>query len=620
MWDFSYELPAFFLLMIVFSAFHTLPRVPSIKNRFFSVTIWICGLTAFFNFISAWVDDNPGVVIFPVFIAVNTAYYLFFVARGFAIFYLYLILTDLLKSKGGRWIFWLAFAAAETAACFLIVNGSYFVLDMENYAIESGYVQLDILQMLLCVAMLITAVSGRKNISRRQFHCLVSGVIIDLIVALYDIFYPYILLSDMMSVIVLLLMYLAFLNPSIYFDREVGIFNFDGMKFMLGADGLKGRGVIAFSLKNLSVMREIYSVETVTGTLRGIGQELLSIPLASAYYLGEGCFAVFTENQKDADSLIETLIDRFHDRWVFGPSEIYYDAAFLKVTTEIPPVSYEQMRHSFEHVLENAHRDDVVIIDDDLVHSIRNENSIYDILKNSIRSDDVKMYLQPIVDASTEKLVGAEALARLRDEKMGLIPPSEFISVAEQTGLISELGEQMFVKACAFMETNEVPEVAWINVNVSPAQFNNISLSDQFLKIARKMGISQNVMHLEITETAYTSSRTLQQRAEAFTEKHFRIVLDDFGSGYSNLSRVITCPFSNVKLDMSFVWSCFEKKSEILKETIHLLHSMGFTVTAEGIETKEMADTLRSYGCDYFQGYYYSKPLPVNEFISKYKM
>lgn len=222
------------------------------------------------------------------------------------------------------------------------------------------------------------------------------------------------------------------------------------------------------------------------------------------------------------------------------------------------------------------------------------------------------------MDAKTGNLLGAEALARLYDEKEGWIYPNDFIPIAEETGLIEGMGREMLEKACAFLKEKSVPGLQWINVNVSPGQFVNLNLSNEFAGIVESYDISKSGIHLEITEEAYIADNSLEEKINAFRKNQFQIVLDDFGSGYSSLSRAISNPFTKIKLDISFVRSSLSGEQNILPEMVQAFHKIGFTVTAEGVETAEMADQLREYGCDYFQGYYYSKPVSVKDFVEKY--
>jgi EAL domain-containing protein (putative c-di-GMP-specific phosphodiesterase class I) len=127
------------------------------------------------------------------------------------------------------------------------------------------------------------------------------------------------------------------------------------------------------------------------------------------------------------------------------------------------------------------------------------------------------------------------------------------------------------------------------------------------------------MIRLEITEEAMADDNFLLSQMEAVREKGFDFVLDDYGTGYSNLTRLKGCPFINVKLDMSLVWAYCKQPDGILPSMIPAFHNMGFTITAEGIEDSEKAEKMISIGCDYLQGYAYSKPVPMEELLEKFK-
>ena len=160
--------------------------------------------------------------------------------------------------------------------------------------------------------------------------------------------------------------------------------------------------------------------------------------------------------------------------------------------------------------------------------------------------------------------------------------------------------------------------IEWINVNLSPAQFIRSDLAERYAAIAEKYGIDPGSVHLEITEGAMVDDIFLQKQINAMTEKGFKFVLDDYGTGYSNLSRLNKCPFINVKLDMSIVWGFCKEPDAILPGMIEAFRHMGFGITAEGIENADMAGIMTQIGCDLLQGYHYSKPLPAAEFAEKY--
>ena len=144
-------------------------------------------------------------------------------------------------------------------------------------------------------------------------------------------------------------------------------------------------------------------------------------------------------------------------------------------------------------------------------------------------------------------------------------------------------------------------------------------LTKRFTEIIKQYNISSDQIHLEITEESMIDYEFLQKQMREMNKYGFQFVLDDYGRGYSNIARMKKCPFINVKLDMEFVWDYFKEKDKILPTLVQTIKQMGFTVTAEGIESKEMATAMNDIGCDYLQGFCFSRPLSIEEFLSRYK-
>jgi EAL domain-containing protein (putative c-di-GMP-specific phosphodiesterase class I) len=247
------------------------------------------------------------------------------------------------------------------------------------------------------------------------------------------------------------------------------------------------------------------------------------------------------------------------------------------------------------------------------------ERSVRQCIESALEDTGFELYLQPIVSSETGKIVGAEALSRIKDNDGNIIPPGVFIPVAENSGRINGLGELVFDRTCKFIKENGLEKlgIEWINVNLSPLQFLCTDLADRYSAIVGKYGVSPQSVHLEITEEAMIDDSFLQKQIRVMGEKGFIFVLDDYGTGYSNLSRLKKCPFANVKLDMSIVWDYCREPDEILPNMIQALKNMGFSITAEGIEDENMVNIMKDIGCDFLQGYHYSKPVPADEFADR---
>ena len=242
-------------------------------------------------------------------------------------------------------------------------------------------------------------------------------------------------------------------------------------------------------------------------------------------------------------------------------------------------------------------------------------------LDKALDKNSVEVFLQPIMDAGTGKLAGAEALARIRNCAGDIIPPGLFIPIAEKSGKINKLGKQVFKKCCEYINSPEIKalNMSFINVNLSPIQFMRMDLEKTLNDYVEEIGIDKESIHLEITEEAMIDEQLMDKQIAALTGSGFKFVLDDYGKGYSNMSRLRKTPFINIKLDMTIVWDYCSNPDHILPSEVSAFKKSGFEITAEGIEDEDMANKMRDIGCTYLQGYYFSKPLPVEEFIEKYR-
>lgn len=241
-------------------------------------------------------------------------------------------------------------------------------------------------------------------------------------------------------------------------------------------------------------------------------------------------------------------------------------------------------------------------------------------LRKSIEREELVVHYQPKVALGSGEVVGFEALVRWADPERGLVPPSEFIPLAEETGLIVPMGEWVLRQACRQAATwrrerpGDAPVVVW--VNLSPRQFHRADVVGQVSSVLEETGVDPRCLGLEITESV------VMDGAEATIETlrrlralGVRLAIDDFGKGYSSLGYVKRFPVDVLKIDCSFVEGLREHPEDlaIVQAVITLGQSLGMKVVAEGVETVEQLDVLRGLGCDYGQGYHFARPMPGEE-------
>jgi EAL domain-containing protein (putative c-di-GMP-specific phosphodiesterase class I) len=235
-------------------------------------------------------------------------------------------------------------------------------------------------------------------------------------------------------------------------------------------------------------------------------------------------------------------------------------------------------------------------------------------LRKALPAGQFELYYQPIVDLATNEISGFEALIRWHHPEGGMIAPSAFIPMAEETGLIVPLGEWVIRQACATAAS--WPGNLKIAVNLSPAQFRSPGLLQAIVDALAASRLAPDRLELEITETILLQdSEATLATLYRLRELAVRIVMDDFGTGYSSLSYLRSFPFDKIKIDRSFVKDIAENQGSlnIVRAVAALAKGLDMSTTAEGVETPEQLDSIRSEGCTEMQGFLFSRPVPAHE-------
>lgn len=253
----------------------------------------------------------------------------------------------------------------------------------------------------------------------------------------------------------------------------------------------------------------------------------------------------------------------------------------------------------------------------------RNARSLADLeteLRRALRRDELELHYQPRLSLGDGRIVGLEALVRWRHAERGLLPPSEFVPLAEQSGLIVPLGYWVISRALRDMQDLRERGLAPLHmaVNLSFRQFQDSQLLSTLSRLITERGVDARWLEFELTETAVMRrSDLVKQTMDALGRLGVRFSLDDFGTGFSSFVHLNSLPIALLKIDKSFVggMEMREENRKLVHAMINLAHNLSLEVVAEGVETPEQLALLRSFGCDQVQGYLISKPLPLDELL-----
>jgi diguanylate cyclase (GGDEF)-like protein/PAS domain S-box-containing protein len=264
-----------------------------------------------------------------------------------------------------------------------------------------------------------------------------------------------------------------------------------------------------------------------------------------------------------------------------------------------------------------AGRNGFRIFDLELRSDIQHRKELEQELRLAITGEQLELYYQPIVGGGTGIVEGYEALMRWNHPKRGFLPPSQFISIAEDAGLMTDLGNWAIARAC--QQAAVLPSHIKVAVNVSPNQFRSASILVKLRRVLEETKLDPKRLILEITETAILSDESLAEKLlREIQALGVGIALDDFGTGFSSLSYLQRFPFNKVKIDRSFVAGMLDLPANlaVIRAVLGIGRDLGIAVVAEGVETKTQVDALLREGCSIMQGYYYGKPKPYSEIVA----
>ncbi|MCX7710748.1 MAG: EAL domain-containing protein [Clostridia bacterium] len=394
------------------------------------------------------------------------------------------------------------------------------------------------------------------------------------------------------------------------------------------------------SLKNGSsgvlMFLDIDNFKTVNDTLGHIFGDVLLKNIAAMLVekfgdsvfmarLGGDEFIVMKEdirNVEEAVGIAEGILGNFRQNWLVQDREFF-------ITTSIGVTVFPKDGSDELTLLKNADtamyhakeygKNNYKIYNENMNAAVMERIEMENYLRHAINKKEFTIYYQPQIDIRSGKIIGAEALIRWIHPMKGLIPPSRFIPLAEESGLIVPIGEWVLSNACRqwkkWVKEGFAPMM--IAVNLSARQFDEENLIERIESIINETGMDPCYLDLEITEsiTIHDLDYSIEV-LKKLKDMGIRISLDDFGKGYSSLNYLRQLPINTLKIDKTFIDDIAVKTNEtaIVKAMISMAHSMNLTVTAEGVETEEQLHFLQTQQCDKVQGYLFSKPLEVGDF------
>ena len=388
----------------------------------------------------------------------------------------------------------------------------------------------------------------------------------------------------------------------------------------------RGCALLLLDLDHFKIINDSLGHNVGDQLLKLVGERLKALfgPGVTLARLGGDEFAVLAESCPQvvqAAGLAQRMLDAMKQPFIFDGHQLFISASVGISLFPSDALSAEQLLRNADSALfkaKSAGREGYALYTEELTAHAQNRVEIASELRRALDQHELRVYYQPVHDLQDSRLIGVEALVRWEHPERGLVPPGDFIPIAERTGLIADIDAWVLDQSCRQMGrwlAQGVP-LNFIAVNVSSRLFARRELYEQVAQVLHDTGLDPAFLELEVTESAVMDDpEAALEQLHRLRELGLRLAIDDFGTGYSSLLRLKRLPVQKLKIDQGFVaglpWD--EDDAAIVRVVIALAKSMGMQVHAEGIEQVEQARFLLEHECDLGQGYWFGRPVPASE-------
>lgn len=388
----------------------------------------------------------------------------------------------------------------------------------------------------------------------------------------------------------------------------------------------RGCALLLMDLDHFKIINDSLGHNVGDQLLKLVAERLSGLfgPGVTLARLGGDEFAVLAESCPQvvqAAALAQRMLNAMKDPFIFDGNQLFISASIGISLFPSDALSAEQLLRNADSALfkaKSAGREGYALYTEELTAHAQHRVEIAGELRRALDQHELRVYYQPVHDLHDSRLVGVEALVRWQHPERGLVPPGEFIPIAERTGLIADIDAWVMDQACRQMcqWLADGAPLSFIAINVSSRLFARRELYEQVAQVLHATGLDPAFLELEVTESAVMDDPEVAlEQLHRLRELGLRLAIDDFGTGYSSLLRLKRLPVQKLKIDQGFVaglpWD--EDDAAIVRVVIALAKSMGMQVHAEGIEQVEQARFLLDQECEMGQGYWFGRPMPADE-------
>lgn len=534
-----------------------------------------------------------------------------------------------------RFVFVLTFLPAAFGTVLLLLNPFnhliYYLDDADTYTRGKLFIILYVVAAFYTVLGVVHLCRHRKQFTLAQFAALMSVFPVSILVAVVQFFLPNYIVEMFANAAVLTFVSMMVQRPENLLDADTGLGKLSAYvnNIQNASMNAKHMEIIMLNIANYNILHDMLGYQGTNDMLRSMADQLVVLNRnksagAEIYYLGQGKFRVVIDNSSRFDKT-EDFAGELCQSICHG---IILNQMTINLVAHVCIAKFPEDIEDVDSLLAFGNDLNTLPYTGEVMYASRlYRKEYYDIQKDidriieeALSERRFEVYYQPIYSVTEHRFNSAEALLRLKTEKYGFISPELFIPAAEKSGAIHKIGSFVIDEVCKFIAGEDYRQLGidYIEVNLSVVQCMRNDLAREILDTLETYQVKPGQINLEITETAASySQRTMINNLQVLKDAGISFSLDDFGTGYSNMRRIASLPLHIVKLDKSF--TNIEKNSKlliVLENTIRMIKDMNLKIVVEGIETEDMVKQFSELQCEYIQGYFYSRPIPKDEFVN----
>jgi len=512
-----------------------------------------------------------------------------------------------------------------------------FVMTEDYYAHSYGYFIMYSVAAGFMIAANIEALRNRRNTTAKQRLTVMVFTVTSAVSILSQIFWNELQLTGISCSVTVFAATLSLHSPSSYFDRSTGALNKLAFKEIIQSPRFRTHSsVIIFKLTKTNKLKDIFGIEGRYFITRQLMDAIRkTCNTEKVFYLFNDTYIIVFNREYDAEEYGRKL-----HGLISCPMEIYPQVNSRNkinyiLSARINIINDSVMLCRSHDGRTNYTTDEIIslvnfiatsrqphhyaIINPAIISDFEKSIKVHRLVEEAIQKESFEVFLQPIFSIKQNAFVGAEALLRLKDENGEYISPLKFIPEAESNGDILRISDIMIQKTCDFINKTKLFDkgIQTVNINLSMIQCMYEGIIDHICGILEKNNISPTLIRFEITESVTAGDEARFARLlDEMNKRGIEYALDDYGTGYSNTSKILNHSFSEIKFDKSIIDSIHNnpENEKAIRYLFDLAKEKKMIALAEGVETKEIADRLKSIGCDMIQGFYFAHPMNSDDF------